>query len=584
MDILKATWKYFRPYKMSVILFFIMGLIVTLLNMVNPYVTKLIFDKVIDGKQAKLLTPLLLTMIGATIIKHIFQYTRSYIIQKVSVNVSIKIREDVFKKFLYSSFEYFNREKSGDIMTLMTSDAEAVKNLIANTIPAVIEMLVSFTIACIILFGMNVKMTLFCFIIIPIVYFLTKNFSREMRYQHANIRKKTANLNTVVQENINGVRIVRAFTREDFEKQKFDRVNGDFRQANMDHVDVWSRYNWKLSLSSNYPYIVSMLYGSILAIQGKITLGTYVAFGGYIGYIMNPINSISNYVSSIQSAMASGDKVFGFLNMDAGIKSMPGAEKLENFHGNIKFENVGFQLDGNKILKNINIDIEQGKKIGIMGATGSGKTSIVSLLGRYYDCTSGKILIDGVDIKNVELQSWRKKIAYVMQDVFLFSDSVEGNIAFSDPDDSFEQVEESAKSAEAHGFIMDMPEKYDTIVGERGIGLSGGQKQRISIARAAIMDVPVIVLDDATSSVDMETEHAIQSNLKKIMDGKTEIVIAHRISSVRDADEIIFLKDGEIAERGTHEELINKGGLYAEVYKEQYGENQDALLAREAAL
>lgn len=581
MDVLKKLWKYYKPYKWKIALYVLMGFFVIGMNMINPYVVKLIYDRVIQKNEHNLLIPLLLVMVGQTFVRHLIHYIRAYMSSSYFISVINKIREDVFKKFMGMSFDYINKEKSGNIMQLINGDTEAANVLFGSTIPAIIEIVMSFVIASIILFSMNSWLALACFIVLGPVYWTARKYTAAVKDEHNNIRETSADLNTRVQENIAGVRVVRSYSREDFEAEKFGVENGRFRQAYISLMKKWSLYHWKLALLGNYPYIVVMLLGGIFAINDRITIGTYLAFGGYIGYVMNPINAISGYVQSIQSSLVAGEKVFAFLERTPSIMNPLNPVKPENsdvFEGNIVFDHVSFVYDGHYILQDISFEAGKGRKIGIMGETGSGKTTIINLLGRYYDCSSGSIFIDGADIKNVDLESLRKSIAVVMQDVFLFSDSVEGNIAYGKLDASMDEITKMSQYARAHDFIMRMPERYDTVVGERGIGLSGGQKQRISIARALIMNSPILVLDDATSSLDMETEHEILEELKELMKEKTQFIIAHRISSIRDADEILFLKDGQILERGTHEELIKLKGAYYDIYVEQYQDNADKAL------
>jgi ATP-binding cassette, subfamily B, multidrug efflux pump len=570
MDVLKKTWAYFKPYRVAIYMIFFAGLMVTALSMVNPYVTKLVFDRVFFGEEQDLLVPLLAIMFAQTLIRHIIQYFRSYQMEKYSQTVNVKIRDDAFKKFLGMHHDFFDKEKTGHLMTLLSGDIEIVRGLITSTIPTGIEMIISFLFASTILFTMNVWLTMGCFAILPVTFFLTKRYSRQIRAEYSAIREQTAQLSTVAQENINGVRVVRAFAMEDYEAEKFDQENTKFKNAYLSMRKVWARHYWRLALAGNFPYILVILAGGIMAAKGIITIGVYVAFGGYITYLVNPINSISGYISTIQNAMASGEKLYNFLARESMIKNPQDPVSLNVAVSDIVFEDVSLDYGGSKVLRNIDIVIPKGRKLGIMGSTGSGKTSIINLIGRFYDCSGGRILVNGIDIRKLELDELRKNIAYVMQDTFLFSDSVESNIAFAKPEVEMERIRIAAKAAEADDFIQRMSESYDTVVGERGIGLSGGQKQRIAIARAVIADAPIIVLDDATSSLDMETEHEIQTNFKDVLAGKTQIIIANRVSAVRDADEIIYIKDGEIIERGTHEELVELKGAYAQIFREQY--------------
>src|SRR5690606_35721687 len=384
------------------------------------------------------------------------------------------------------------------------------------------------------------------------------------------IREQDAILNTRAQENISGVRVVKAFAREDYESKRFATENWKYVQKNMRASYIWSTYFPFMDFLSNLSPIILLGFGGYMVIKGTISLGTLVAFTGYMWMITNPMRMLGWLINMTEQAISSGEKIFYYLDIGSSIKEKENALFPENFRGHICFEDVSFRYRQNYVLKNINLDIPPGSTIAIMGATGSGKTSIVNLLGRFYDCSRGRITIDGIDIKDYKLKELRRQIGYVMQETFLFSETIKANIAFGRMDASMEEIIKAAKIAQAHDFIMEMPYGYDTIIGERGMGLSGGQKQRIAIARAILIDPKILILDDSTSSVDMETEYKIQKALKDVTRNRTTFIIAHRISSVKDADEIIVLDNGEIKERGTHKTLLDKKGLYYNMYREQY--------------
>jgi len=316
--------------------------------------------------------------------------------------------------------------------------------------------------------------------------------------------------------------------------------------------------------------VALLWFGGNMVARGEISLGTLIAFTGYIWMITGPMRMLGYMINMMSQAISSGEKIFYYLDLGSSIKEKEDAQFPQEFKGHIRFENVCFRYQDEQVLHNISFDLPPGKTLAIMGATGSGKTSIVNLLGRFYECYEGRVLIDGIDVKDMKLKELRRQIGYVMQETFLFSETIEANIAFGNPDATMEEVIRAAKAAEAHEFIEAMPDGYDTIVGERGMGLSGGQKQRVALARAILKDPKILVLDDSTSSVDMETEYEIQKNLEKVMKGRTTLIIAHRISSVKNSDEIIVLDKGRIAERGNHHSLLAKKGLYYQMYMDQY--------------
>lgn len=573
MDVLKKAWNYFRPYKRIMILCYCLTVVVIFLNMVNPYVTKIIFDSVYKQGLGGMLLPLLGLMVGVTVLRHCIQYTKAYILEYKTLEVIVDIRGELLRKFFKLSFETFNKAKTGDLLTVLTVDAENVKNIFANTMPAIFESVFSFVVASVILFSLSPLLTVLCYLTLPLVFFATRSYARQVRPIYVDVRAQAARISTVAQENINGVRIVRAFAREEFEKQKLDVENKKFTHINMKLVKVWAKMFWKMALLGNFPYLITLGAGSILTAQGVISLGTLVAFTGYINYLMNPINLISNYISMMQNALVSGEKMFAFLEQEPSVQNPEKGYIPAGFKGDISYNNVSLVYDGNEILKDISLQIPFGSKVGVIGPTSSGKTSLVNLLPRFYDCTGGSLEIDGVDVRSYDLSFLRKQVSFVMQDVFLFSNTIDSNIAYNDSHIGEDKVVGAAKCACANGFIVKMPQGYDTIVGERGIGLSGGQKQRISMARAIIKPAPILVLDDSTSALDNETEQEILHNIKNLERNCTLFVIASRISSIKDADVILLLDHGRIAECGTHDELMALGGQYAQIYNEQYGDN-----------
>lgn len=572
MNVLKKSWSYFRPYKKTVLTCYAVSILVVILNMVNPKITGKIFDEIFSENSTADLSyvlTLLGVMIGITVIKHIFAYTKARVLENRAMKVIVKMRHDTMEKFFGMSFETFNKSKTGNVMTTLSNDVENVKGIFSSTIPVIFESVFSFVVASVILFSMNWKLALACYVILPFIYISVKKYALQTRPIYINMREQSARLSNIAQENINGVRQVRAFARENFEIEKMNKVNSDFKKSRLDYVPVWSRNYWKMFMLTNLTYIITIGFGGILVCYNELTLGEMVAFTGYITYLMNPINLIPTYVTNLQTSLVSGNKVLEILDKAPIIASPENPKIPESW--DIDFKDVSLSYDGNVALKNIDLHIPFGSKVGIVGATSSGKSSLINLIPRFYDPTEGEVSIGGINLKDCDLKALRNEISMVMQDVFLFSDTIKENISYSSDNASDDEaVKKAAKSACADDFISKIPEGYDTIVGERGVGLSGGQKQRISMARAFLKKSSILILDDSTSALDNKTEKQILQNIDELDGKKTIIIIASRISSVKDSDIILFLDHGEITERGTHEELMAMGGSYAKVFTEQY--------------
>ncbi|PXV96140.1 ATP-binding cassette subfamily B protein [Lachnotalea glycerini] len=542
------------------------------LDMLSPQITKKIIDDVIGNGQIELLTKLLVMIFMIGVGRCIFGYLKEFIFDMISAKVAEDMRKRLFQHIQSLSIGFFNETNTGEIMARVKDDIDKIWSALGYISMLIIEVTIHTTIILFCMFQLNFKLFMIPVIAMPIVGFLAIKMENKLGGIYEAISEENAVLNTVAQENLAGVRTVKAFAREKFEISKFLSHNKRYYKLNMKQSKVLVKYQPMFQFITKLLPIVAIVYGGTLVIKGEITLGTLGAAVEYCSNIVWPMEMLGWLFNDLASAIASNNKIKKIYNEKPQIIEIPVPIILGEVKGNIKFDNVSLKLDNKYILKDISFEVQAGKTIGIMGATGTGKTSIINLLQRFFDATKGRILLDGIDIRKLSLQELRKNIALVMQDIFLFSDTINSNVKLGKSSVvRNEEVKEALKEAHATGFIEKMENQYETLIGERGVGLSGGQKQRISIARAIAKQMPILVLDDSTSALDMETEYMIQNNLKEFTD-ITKIIIAHRISAVRNADEIIILEKGKIAERGKHEELLALKGLYYETYHAQYGE------------
>ncbi|EAE3141787.1 ABC transporter ATP-binding protein [Listeria monocytogenes] len=573
MESMKWIWQYVRKYRLLMIGVFILIFIASGISIIYPLLGGKVIDDVVYQNKTNLLIPLLLIMIISTIIRTICRYTYQIMCERIGQNSLFRIREDLYKKLQSLDFDFFNNTRVGDIMARMTGDTDAIRHFVSWVSYNILENVFLFSFAIIIMATIDWKLTLALVIVTPLIAVLTMKMSSKAQPVFYEIRESFSRLNSMVEENISGNRVVKAFAREDFEMKKFHEHNEDFKKRNLDSADVSRTYLPVLDSLAGMLVVITLIFGGYLVIKGQMTLGDLVAFNGFLWMLNGPMRMSGWLINDVQRFIASSFKIQDMMATDAKIPIH--AEKpAPSLQGHVEFKNVSFHFEDDPntdVLKNISLKASPGQTIAILGETGAGKSTLVNLICRFYDPTSGEILIDGVDARKWHVRELRNHIATVMQDIFLFSDTIEGNIAFGAPDATMEDVRRMARIADADHFIETMPESYDTIVGERGVGLSGGQKQRISLARALLKNPSILILDDTTSAVDMETEVKIQGELKIITENTTTFIIAHRISSVKEADEILILNHGEIIERGTHTSLLAEKGYYFDIYNKQLG-------------
>ena len=559
--------KYWYAY-----LFAITCMVISIvLDLLSPLITKSIIDDVIVKGNISIFGKLLAGIILIGVGRAIFGYLKELIFDIVSSRIASEMRRDLFDHIISLSLDFFDKTNTGELLSRVKDDIDRIWNALGFVGMLIIEVIIHTALILFFMLRQSPKLTVIPMIALPIIAAMAIIMERKLGKIYEDISEENATLNTVAQENISGVRTVKSFAREKYEIKKFLSHNKRYYDLNMEQSRVLVKYYPYFQFVSRLLPIIIIIFGGTLVINGEISLGTLGAFAEYSANIVWPMEMLGWLTNELAAAFASSRKISKIYEEKPVIKELEEPIHLDNISGELEFKNVSFEIENKKVLSDISFHIKPGKTLGIMGATGSGKSSIINLLQRFYNTSGGQIKLDGVDITKLSIKQLRQSISTVMQDVFLFSETVEDNIKFGRKNlASRDDIQRAVKISQAKDFIEVMDNQYNTIIGERGVGLSGGQKQRISIARALVKNTPILVLDDSTSALDMETEYQIQKALSELKD-TTKIIIAHRISAVRNADEIIFLQNGSIAERGTHEELLSKKGLYYETYVTQYG-------------
>ncbi len=568
---------FLKKYRGMLALGIIMTLAATVLALVAPHISGLIVDDVIGGQQYELLPQLVAILLGVTALRSVLRYYYQFVFEVCSQGVLFTMRDKVYRKFMEEDFNFYNKRKTGDLMSRQTGDMDAIRHFIAYIIYQLYENVLMLLFAIIMIFTVNVKLALCMVAILPFTALVTYLQSKHVKPAFKRNRDCFSSLNAFVQENVSGNRVVKAFAKEDFEIEKFNRENDNYMESEIAASRIWMKYLPIFEILSQLLTVVLMAYGGYMVIDGQISLGGLVKINGYLWMLTNPVRNAGWLINDMQRFATSIEKIYDTYSSVPDIRPPKDGVRAKRFNGAIEFDDVTYKADDVDIVENVSFKVEPGQTVGIIGSTGAGKSTLMNLLCRFYDVTDGSVKIDGVNVKDLDLYDLRSNIGMAMQDVFLFSDTIEGNIAYARPDCPFEEVKQAAIKADANHFIQELPDGYDTIVGERGVGLSGGQKQRISLARALLKDPSILILDDTTSAVDMETESYIQKQLKAIQNKCTIFVIAYRISSVCDADQILVMDNGRIVEHGTHDELMKKDGYYAAAFRTQYGEIPDEL-------
>ncbi|HXH20969.1 MAG TPA: ABC transporter ATP-binding protein [Dehalococcoidia bacterium] len=582
---MRLLWRllgFWKPHWLAVVLAYVTLFASTGFGLANPLVLRYAIDTGLSGGDESALVQSALLILLLHVGAGIFAYFQSYLSEYLSQHVAYDLRNALYNRIQSLSFSFHDKAQTGQLMSRVTADVEASRQFLSSSLLRMTLSFGQFVIVSAIMLTANWQLALLVLVALPVVMAISISTSRKIRPLQLQIQQQTGAYTAVLQEALAGIRVVKAFTAEAREFARFRAANWAVREKSLESNRISAFRQPMLSFFLELLTVAIVGFGGYLVIEGHMTLGTLVLFTQYRMRLAMPVRMIGGQINQATRASAAAERIFEILDTESEVKERPGAYPLTDVKGHVRYEGVSFGYGKDfMVVQDIDIDAKPGETIALLGPIGSGKSTILNLLPRFYDVTSGRITIDGHDIRDVTLESLRANVGIVMQEVFLFNATIRDNIAYGRPGATEAEIIEAAKIARLHDFIMTLPEGYDTWVGERGITLSGGQKQRVAIARTLLMDPKILVLDDSTSSVDMETEYLIQQALAELMKGRTAFIIAHRIRTIRNADQIIVLKDGRIVEQGKHEDLIAKAGLYKEIYDVQLRDQED--LARTAA-
>jgi ATP-binding cassette, subfamily B, multidrug efflux pump len=572
LETFKKLKPYYWPYKKYFLYSIAFLFLLTLITVVYPMILQVTIDEVVLKGKYHWVPYLAIGFIMLMVVKGVATYINQYTGDLFGITAVYRMRNALYEKLQYLPFKYYDNAKTGDLMSRLTADVEGFRFFLSFGFSELLRFLLLIVISVAVMFYYSVSLTIVTLITLPFLAIVVYKFDRAVHPAFRGIRESFGKLNTKVQESISGINTVKSLSKESYEIGKFNDSNSDYKDNYLFTSTIWAKYFPLMELLGNISVILLLAYGGFLVMEDSLKPGELVAFYSLVWYIIWPIVNLGFVINQFSQAKASGERLIEVLEAESNNNEQTKLTNIDRLKGEVEFRNVSlcYDEDSKYALNDISFKAIPGKVIGLIGSTGSGKTSLTQLMTKFYEPKSGEVLIDGKSVTQYTLRSLRRNVGFVLQESFLFSTTIKENISYGRPEATIEQIMDAAKRAQAHDFIMELPEGYETVLGERGMGLSGGQKQRIAIARAICIDPSILILDDATSAVDMETEVNIQSALKEVMKGRTTFIIAHRISSLKHADEILVLENGRIVERGNHEKLIENNGPYQRIYDIQF--------------
>ena len=583
MSFLKRLFGYMAKNWFALAISLSCVVITTVISIYVPQLSRSVINEIMGSNKYENLVPMVLQIMGLTGVLGFFMFTQSYVNGYFSQKVIYDLRNDVFASLQRQSFAFYDKTQTGQLISRATTDVEEIRRFLGMQLTGLVSAILLIVGAFTSMISMSFELTLVSIVVLPFVFASIYFFGKRIRPVSQSEREYYGKLTSVLFENLTGIRVVRAFAREGYEREKFNTPNRNYLDTSLVSAKIRAFHFPLITFLVSLGTVAIFWYGGVEVMHGRLDVGGLWAFSAYLLMLMRPMFLLGMTWGGYQRMVTAGERVFEVMDAIPEVKDNPNAIEMPPVKGHVKFEDVFFGYEKDRfILEDIELDVEPGETVALLGPTGSGKTTIIRLLPRFYDVTSGRITIDGYDVRDVKLDSLRKQMGIVAQETFLFATTIKENIAYGKPDATMEEIIRAAKIAQAHDFIMSLPKGYETIVGERGVTLSGGQQQRVAIARALLMNPKILILDDSTSSVDVDTEYEIQQALEALLKDRTTFVITQRVSTIRNSDKIVIIENGRIVEEGTHESLMAKKGAYYRIYQTLY-EAQRPVLSQEVA-